>query len=400
MKKFFHILYVLVASVALLFLMAVLVTGVSPIYRFRAPRPFSGPDIFNPYSALDTVQGWKRANFHTHTRVKGPFPPNECEADALETYGVYEGLGYDIVTFSNHNELTVHPFDQALQVNVYEQGYSPFKFHKLVFGSQKVIHWDPLLPLLTSQMQFELDYLGKGSDFIQINHPYRTTGLTKTDLEKLSGYEIMELDTHVSTQNEYWDQALSAGHYSFGLANDDLHHARNPHLIAIRCNFLCTPSARYEDLKHTLLTGCYYAMRVPDYGNGDWDVKREKNHRLPAIRQIGMAGDTIKMTLTERADSIRINGQDHATLKLAQNTDSISYVLQAEEPYARLTAYFPGGEVIYTNPFARYDASQADSPFNNEHQPLNRVLTVLWNLFLLACIAGTFYLLVSLYKRK
>lgn len=400
MKKFFHILYVLVASVALLFLMAVLVTGVSPIYRFRDPRPFSGPDIFNPYSALDTVQGWKRANFHTHTRVKGPFPPNECEADALETYGVYEGLGYDIVTFSNHNELTVHPFDQALQVNVYEQGYSPFKFHKLVFGSQKVVHWDPLLPLLTSQMQFELDYLGKGSDFIQINHPYRTTGLTKTDMEKLSGYEIMELDTHVSTQNEYWDQALSAGHYSFGLANDDLHHARNPHLIAIRCNFLCTPSARYEDIKHTLLTGCYYAMRVPDYGNGDWDLKRKENHDLPAISWIGVEGDTIRMTLTERADSIRINGQDHATLKLEKDTDSIRYVLGADEPYARLTAYFPDGEVIYTNPFARYDSSVSDSPINNEHQPLNRVLTVLWNLLLLALMAGTVYLFVRLYKRK
>ena len=400
MKKLFHILYVAVATVVLLFLLAILVTSVSPIYSFRKPQPFSGPDIYNPYSALDTVQGWKRANFHTHTRVKGPFPPNEAEADAQETYEVYEGLGYDIVTFSNHNELTVHPFDQALQVNVYEQGYSPFKFHKLVFGSQKVIHWDPLLPILTSQMQFELDYLGKGSDFIQVNHPYRTIGLTKVDMEKLSGYEIMELDTHVSTQNEYWDQALSAGHYSFGLANDDLHHARNPHLIAIRCNFLCTPSARYEDLKHTLLTGCYYAMRVPDYGNGDWDVKREKNHQLPTIRQIGMDGDTIKMTLTERADSIRINGQNHATLKLAQDTDRISYFLGAEEPYARLTAYFPGGEVIYTNPFARYDATISDTPFNNAHQPLNRVLTVLWNLLLLACMGGTIYLFARLYKRK
>jgi hypothetical protein len=249
-------------------------------------------------------------------------------------------------------------------------------------------------------MQFELDYLGKGSDFIQINHPYRTIGLTKVDMEKLSGYEIMELDTHVSTQNEYWDEALSAGHYSFGLANDDLHHARDPHRIAIRCNFLCTPSACYEDLKHTLLTGCYYAMRVPDYGNGDWDVKREKNHQLPAIRQIGVKGDTIRMTLSEKADSIRINGQDHATLLLAQNTDCISYVLQADEPYARLTAYFPGGEVIYTNPFARYDASKADTPFNNEHQPLNRVLTVLWNLLLLAFMAGTVYAFVSLFKRK
>lgn len=400
MRRLLHILYKLVASVGLLTLMAIWVTSVSPIYSFRKPQPFSGPDIYNPYSALDTVQGWKRANFHTHTRVKGPFPVNEAEAWPQETYDVYESLGYDIVTFSNHNELTVHPFDETLQVNVYEQGYSPFKFHKLVFGSRKVIHWDPLLPILTSQMQFELDYLGKGSDFIQLNHPYRTGGLTKTDMEKLSGYEIMELDTHVSTQNEYWDQALSAGHYSFGLANDDLHHARNPHKIAIRCNFLCTPSARYEDLKNTLLTGCYYAMRVPDYGNGDWDIKREMNRRLPAIRQIGMAGDTIQMTLTQKADSIRINGQDHATLMLAQNTDSISYILRAEDPYARLTAYFPGGEVIYTNPFARYDASISDTPFNNAHQPLNRVLTVLWNLLLLVLMGGTVFLFVRLYKKK
>ncbi|MBR0286765.1 MAG: hypothetical protein IJQ96_07070 [Bacteroidales bacterium] len=400
MKKVLHILFTVVATVLLLALMAVWVTSVSPVYSFRAPRPFQGPDIFNPYSSLDTVQGWKRANFHTHTRVKGPFPPNECEAWPQETYDTYEKLGYEIVTFSNHNELTVHPFDSTLQVNVYEQGYSPFKFHKLVFGSKDVIHWDPLLPLLASQKQFQLNYLGKSSDFIQINHPYRTIGLSKAHMEALSGYELMELDTHISTQNEYWDQALSAGHYSFGLANDDLHHARNPHLIAIRCNFLCTPSARYEDLKHTLLTGCYYAMRVPDYGNGDWDIKREKNHQLPAIRQIGVAGDTIRMTLTQKADSIRINGQNHATLKLAQNTDSISYVLQAEEPYARLTAYFPGGEVIYTNPFARYDASAQESPMNNAPQKVNVLLTVLFNLLLLALIAGTVYLLVKLYRRK
>ena len=400
MRKVLHILNTAVATVLLLLLMAVWVTGVSPIYRFRAPQPFSGPDIFNPYSALDTAAGWQRANFHTHTRVKGPFPPNEAEADAQETYDVYESLGYDIVTFSNHNELTVHPFDQALQVNVYEQGYSPFKFHKLVFGSQKVIHWDPLLPILTSQMQFELDYLGKGSDFIQINHPYRTIGLTRVDMEKLSGYEIMELDTHVSTQNEYWDQALSAGHYSFGLANDDLHHARNPHLIAIRCNFLCTPSARYEDLRNTLLTGCYYSMRVPDYGNGDWEEKIAENQELPAIRTIGLDGDTLYMTLTEKADSIRINGQDHATLLLAQDTDSLSYTLGADEPFARFTAYFPGGEVIYSNPFARYDASEKDNPFNNDPQQVNWVLTVLYNLLVLALIAGTLYLLVRLYKKK
>ena len=400
MRKLLHILYTAVASLLLLLLMAVWATSVSPIYNFREPRPFRGPDIFNPYAALDTVQGWKRANFHTHTRVKGPFPPNECEAWPQETYDTYRKLGYDIVTFSNHNELTTHPFDPSLQVNVYEQGYSPFKFHKLVFGSAGVIHWDPLLPVLTSQMQFELDYLGKGSDFIQMNHPYRTIGLTEVDMKALSGYEIMELDTHISTQNEYWDQALSAGHYSFGLANDDLHHARSARHIAIRCNFLCTPSARYEDLKNTLLGGCYYAMRVPNYGDGDWEEKIEKNHKLPRICNIGLEGSKIFMTLSQKADSIRVNGQDHATLLLARDTDRVEYTLGADEPFARLTAYFPEGEVIYTNPFARYDASVSASPMDNTPQRVNWVLTVLYNLLVLALMAVTLYLFVRLYRKR
>ena len=399
MKKLGTVLWKTAAALLLLLTMLLISTSVSPVYTFRAPAPFHGPDVFNPYAALDTAIGWKRANFHTHTRVQGPFPPNECEAWPQETWEAYEGLGYDIVTFSNHNELTEHPFDPSLQVNVYEQGYSPFKFHKLVFGSENVVHYDPLLPVLVSQKQFQLDYLGKGSDFIQINHPYRTIGLGKRELEALSGYELMELDTSISTENEYWDWALSAGHYSFGLANDDLHHARNAGLIGIRCNFLCTPSGTYEDLKKTLLGGCFYAMRVPDYGHGDWAEKREKNRQLPSIRDIGVSDDTIYMRLSAPADSIRVTGQDHATLALLEQTDGIAYVLGADEPYARLTAFFPDGAVIYTNPFARYDASAQDSPFNNAHQTLNRPRTVLWNLFLLLLFSAAVRLFVKLFGK-
>ena len=399
MKKAVRVLWKTVAALLLLLTMVLLSTSVSPVYRFREPVPFSGPDIFNPSSALDTAAGWKRANFHTHTRVKGPFPPNECEAWPMETWEAYQLLGYDIVTFSNHNELTEHPFDPSLQVNVYEQGYSPFKFHKLVFGSEEVIHYDPLLPVTVSQKQFQLDYLGKGSDFIQINHPYRTIGLGKKELEVLSGYELMELDTSISTENEYWDWALSAGHYSFGLANDDLHHARNAGLIGIRCNFLCTPSGRYEDLKKTLLGGCFYAMRVPDYGAGDWTIKREKNRELPFIKDIGLEGNIVHMTLSAPADSIRVTGQDHATLSLQEHTDHIRYAMGPDEPYARLTAFFPDGAVIYTNPFARYDALDQDSPFNNAHQQLDRPLTVLWNLLILLLFAASVYLFVKLFGK-
>ena len=320
MRKLLSIIGKILGTVLLLFVLLVLVTEFSPIYHFRAPRPFSGPDIFNPYASLDSTLGWKRANFHTHTRVDGPWPVNECPYDAAYTDSVYRSLGYDIVTFSNHNEITLHPYDSTLQVNVYEQGYSPFKFHKLVFGSPSVKHWDPILPFLTSQKQFELDRLGKDADFIQINHPYRTNAFPRSQIEKLSGYQIMELDTHISTENEYWDWALTAGHYSFGLANDDLHHPERHWLTAIRCNFLNTPSGRYEDLKKTLLGGCYYAMRVPDYGNGDWGVKRQKNRELPSVEAIGLDGNTLYLTLSQQADSIRVNGAEHRTLAMALDT--------------------------------------------------------------------------------
>ena len=376
------LLKILVSLLFFLFL-AIVVTSVSPIYRFREPAAFSGPDVFNPYRDLDTAYCWKRASLHTHTRVKGPFPVNESEAWPAEVYDAYAKLGYDIVTFSNHNELTQHPFDSTLQVNVYEQGYSPFKFHKLVFGSDRVKHFDPFLPLLASQKQFELNRLGRGADLIQMNHPYRTIGTSKEHMEALSGYGLMELDSGIGTDNEYWDWALSAGHYSFGAASDDLHHPDRHWCIGLRCTFLCTPSGRYEDLLKTLRGGCFYAMRVPDYGDGDWDVKYAKNRELPRIDDIGMRGDTVYMALSAVADSIRVTGQDHRTLALATDCARIDYPMAATDPYTRLTAFFPGGEVIYSNPFARYDSALAADPFDNSPQKIDFLGTVLWNLLLL-----------------
>lgn len=38
-----------VVALILIALLAVFVTSVSPIYDFSEPKPFSGPDIFNPY---------------------------------------------------------------------------------------------------------------------------------------------------------------------------------------------------------------------------------------------------------------------------------------------------------------------------------------------------------------
>ncbi len=380
-KAFFKTVFALVAAA----LLAVLATSVSAVYDFEAPKPFGGPDIFNPYEQSDTAHCWKRANFHTHTKVEGIF--NECDYWPAEVEQAYKKLGYDIVTFSNHNELTVHPTDSTLQVNVYEHGYNLMKYHKLVFGCKDEQRFDHLLPVFAFQRQFQMDLLGEDADFIVLNHPLRTPGSSKSVMQKLGGYKLIELDSGKSKENEYWDWALSAGHYCFGLANDDLHYPDRSNRIAVRCNFLSCPSGEYEDIKRTLLSGAFYAMRVPDYGRGDWEEKYARNKQVPAVDAIGLRQDTIFIALSAPADSIKFTGQDHKKLLLALNADTAAYVLPAGEPYARITAYFPAGEVIYTNPFARYDAAKADSPFRPA-PAVNLPLSILYNLSLLIlCVA-------------
>ena len=401
MKSFFRkagvVLLKFLGVVFFIALFAIVATSVSPVYNFSEARPFSGPDIFNPYASLEGVDSipWKRANFHTHTRVKGIL--NECEYWPDQTDSAYRKFGYDIVTFSNHNELTVHPYDTALQVNVYEHGINIFKYHKLVFGCESVNRFDNLLPLFVFQKQFQLDLLAKESDFIQMNHPLRTGGTSEYQMRRLEGYRLMELDSGKSKENEYWDWALSAGRYSFGLANDDLHYPDRSGKMAVRCNFLYCPSARYDDIKKTLLSGEYYAMRVPDYGHGDWEVKYAKNRNLPSVNKIGLDSTTVFISLSQKADSIKFIGQNHTTLALARNAYEAEYDVKPEDSYVRITAYFLEGEVIYSNPFARYDASVSDSPYREPMNTVNIPLTVLFNLAVLALCAGVIVLFYKVY---
>jgi len=393
MRRLLIILLRVAAGILLVVAFALALTSLSPIYNFAASEPFSGPDIFDPYRHLDAKTGWKRTNFHTHTRVDGIF--NECEFYPDDVLRSYEKFDYDIVTFSNHNALTEHPRSDSLQVNVYEHGYNLFKYHKLVFGCSKVCPLDNLLPLFASQRQTQIDILSAGADLIQLNHPFRTNMTSRSIMESLEGYGLIELDSGVSQEQEYWDWALSAGHYSFATASDDLHYPDRHDRIAVRCSFLNCPSARYDSILHCLRDGAFYCMRVPDYGDGSWSVKYEKNRTIPKVDTIGLSGSTVFISLSRKASRIVVTGAGHTTLKELRDTNALCYAMQPCDSYARLTAWFDDGAVIYSNPFARYDSSKTDSPFRPAAHSINWVLTVIFNL-LIVLLAGVIVKLFTL----
>jgi len=382
MKRFLNVSCNALLAVLLILLSIIILSEFSPVYDFSTPGPFKGPDIFNPYSGLDTSSFWKRSNFHTHTRVDNIL--NECPEYPDVVYDDYRKLGYDILAFSNHNQLTEHPILDSLDIPVYEHGINLFKFHKLVFNPGRMILHDILLPITTSQKQFELDYLGRNADFIVLNHPDRTSGMTERDMHLLSGYRLIEADSGISTELHHWDDALDYGHYSFCITDDDCHDSRNHSKIARRCTWLDADNVDYVSVKDVLLSGRFYSMRIPDFGNGDWGMKYSGNANLPFIRNIGLENDSLFISLSSEALYIKVIGQGHKTLDSLSNVSSMIYGVKPEDNYARFTVCFDDGTFIYSNPFARFDKNVGPSPYSEPDHHINYLLTLLFNLSLIA----------------
>ena len=232
------------ATLVLVALMAIVATGVSPIYSFPEPRPFSGADIYNPYSVSDSTAQWMRANLHTHTRIEAL--TNECEYTPQQTLEKLQSLGYDIVTFSNHNTLTAHP-EPEHHVDLYEHGYNLLKFHKHVFGPRNgVWHFDNLLPILASQRQWQIDRLSSECDIVQLNHPLRTPFTTAKIMQQLGATALWSStadalrQTAIGTRHSrqattYW--ALRATTCTTPTAPTRLHvaaHSYSPHRQSTR----------------------------------------------------------------------------------------------------------------------------------------------------------------------
>lgn len=384
-------------SLIFVILLAIAATSFSTIYNFTPIAPFSGADIFNPYADFDPNIEWKRTSLHTHTRVDGPL--NECAFTAEETVSKYRDFGYDIVGISNHNEITPHP-DSKQDIGIYEHGYNLRNFHKLVIGTERVNRFDALYPISASQAQYQLDMLATECRILQLNHPSRSALLDSARLTKIGGYDIMELSGfNAYLENKHWDWALSAGRYSFALLNDDLHYPDRSNKFALRCSYLNAKECSSEEIISTLKSGCFYSVRVPDYGNGNWAVKLENNRDIPTIENIGVEEDVIYMKLSKIPEQIRVIGENHTLLTRVVDSDTISYRMRACDPYARIVVSYPDSLIIMTNAFARYDKAMMASPADREFHKTNILATVLYNIVVVAVIAIILAIYIKIVRR-
>ncbi len=320
----------------------------TPVYRFDAPRRFTGMTWYNPYVALDTGSSrWLLSNFHAHSAAWGGLTRGEQPPDSVVS--AYRRANYDVIGVSNYHATA--SVRDTTSFRVYEHGWNARKAHQLVFEPDHVVWGDYPLPQSLSQQQRVLDALAESGSLVAIAHPGLRDAYSPTALASLTHYELLEvLNRYAEPADTAWDAALSSGHAVWLLASDDSHNPADPSQIGVNATYVNATSTRQADILDALRGGRAYGVH-----RGDGSTKAPPL-RLHSLR---VHGDTLRVAILGRPDTVRVVGQQgrvRAVINGARaRTGVLEIVALPDDGYLRVVAVRNDGAMLYTNPIVRWN---------------------------------------------
>lgn len=325
-----------------------------PIYSFAPARPFSGDSIYNPYAAI-TNGKWIKSNFHAHAHSwQGVTNGN---GSAVDIHRVYNQLGYGIHAVSNYESIDTTFQSSPAYISAYEHGYNLLKTHQLVLGAKAVCWKDYLLPQTVNNKQNIIQRIHHtdSNAFISINHPALRNGYDASDFRKLAQYNCVEVLNPAANSSPLWDAALSAGKPVFAMSDDDTHDVDDTTITGNFCTWINVAKANQTTIINSLKTGRSYAMVIGKHINQQ--IWQGKTIHLPLLQSFLVKDDTLQVTFSLPAKEISVIGQNGSLLQQKAGTDSVSFVLRKQEPYARVVATYNDGIQLLLNPVFRYQHS-------------------------------------------
>lgn len=330
---------------ALAFLAPVVLGGCRPYtlfpdYRFQTPTPFEGSRLFDPYSGA-TGRWWK-ANFHAHAYAWRGMTNGHQSAREVRRF--YRHLGYDIACVSNYQSIdTGDPGDSDV-IPVYEHGYNLHKIHELVIGAKRVTWLDFPLDQSLSDRQYVLDRLDQDGGIVALAHPWLRNGYPTRTLRYLTGYSLMEVARRGVVGADRWDAALSAGHLSWIIADDDEHDLARPGDTGVSWTMIQAPTKHRSDVIAALRAGHTYGV-VGHHGVSD-----------VGLREVTLRHDTLVVRTDPGATSFRFIGQNGELRREVRDSMEARYVVRSTDPYVRVEIVTPHTRMLL-NPIIRYDGS-------------------------------------------
>ena len=313
----------------------------APVFRFDAPRTFSGSHFYNPYDSSSHT--WHRANLHAHGRSWLGLT-SASQSDAEVSAG-YRRRGYAVAAISDYQKIATEAGTDALPA--YEHGFNAGKHHQLALGATRVAWFDFPIWQGVDQKQYVIDQVRKGAALVAIAHPSSMSGYSysEDDFRQLTGYQLIEVINGRFTAENLWDAALSAGHPVWAIGNDDTHDIADPNRFAIAWNTIDAPSTAPANIIAALQAGRTYAtLRIGEPDGAD-DV---------SVSSVDMRGDELTVTTAGPQARFSFVGQNGDVKKVVRDTAGASYTFMNSDSYIRTVVETPA-RVLYLNPIVRYD---------------------------------------------
>lgn len=317
----------------------------APAYGFSQPASFSGPRLWNPYAA---ARGrWWKANFHAHSRAWDGLTAGH--SSVADVHRMYRKLGYDIVGVSNYQQIDGGRLTDPDFIPIYEHGYNVRKVHELVIGAKRVTWLDFPFGQTLSNKQYVLDRLNQAGGIVAIAHPWLRNGYPASQLRYLTDYTLMEVARQGHVGTRHWDAALSAGHLSWIIADDDEHDLNPDHDVGVSWTMVMAPSERRTDVLAALRAGHTYGVVG----------RRGANDIL--VRDVALHEDTLIVRTDPGAHLFRFVAQGGVLRKAVSDSMQARYVIQPKDSYIRVEIVTPHTR-IYLNPVVRYAGTDPTRP--------------------------------------
>lgn len=354
---------------------------ISKHYTYASPSVFKGKYLYNPYDSLK--KHWWKSNFHAHS-IAWHHLPNGHQSPKKIISHYKKDLRYDIACLSNYEKRTHYlPPTDSHYIPVYEHGYNIGKVHQLVFGKDPIVYYDIALFQTLDNKQYIINEEKQDSDIVVIAHPEVRDAYSRTDMERLSGYDMLEVLNNKKIATRSWDEALSSGKAAWIVADDDCHDISKPGETGESWTMVNADTKRCKDVMSALRTGRSYGVKGTDGVNDHY------------LKQVIVRDSMVTFVVDDTASEIKLFGQNGVLRKTQCNTDSISYTFTPTDTYIRALVQFPSQE-LFLNPIVRYDGKHI--PHNNNTSSVNfwRTLRVRTEIFAIWILGMTLVLYPSI----
>jgi len=335
---------------------------IAPIYDFPQPMPFTGDQWYNPYKNMDSAW-WRKTNFHFHTRAWGGLTSgrnNTYEA----FYKTYKRFGYDAPQISNYQRIDHFFRDSAFYIPVYEHGFGIRKKHQILIGSRNVLWLDYSIYQNVHHRQHIINLLRNDNDIIALAHPDWENGYPPDQVKYLSNYDLMEVLDYNWRSEPQWDSALSSGHPVYILSDDDAHDIDQPSQIHRCATYINAQQVNRKNLIQSLKNGNAFGAEIYQMDGESFDRKVELAKEIPTLNSVKIKGDTLWVSVSEKAFKFNFIGQQRQIKKFSHLTNKAWYKFKPEDTYIRTEIvflkkfrfpYVGAGTRFLLNPVFRYN---------------------------------------------